>query len=324
MLILVLLGISLLIFFLSRVAPTDVARLMAGPFADTEGVETIRKLYGLDLPLWQQYIRFMGGLLRGDLGTSYKTLRPVTKDIAEFLSATIELGVYALLFSFICGFILGTLSAIWENSPVDQFGRFLAILGLSIPTFWLAMVGQLTLYLRFDLLPFGGRLSDFIIPPPVITGFLTIDSLLAGRADAFKDAIFHLIMPAVILGFEPLAVITRVTRNSLIEVMRELYIVTARAKGLPERLVVWRHAIRNALIPIVTITGLQIGHMMGGAILVETVLVWPGIGRYYSRAITSADYNPVIGVTLVIAFMRISINYVVDLIYAKLDPRIRY
>jgi peptide/nickel transport system permease protein len=322
-LILVLLGISLLTFLLSRAVPTDVARLIAGPRASAQGVETVRHEYGLDLPLWQQYSIYMQGLIRLDFGKSYKTNRPVTEDISEFLAATLELTLSALLFALVGGLAVGISSAIWENKPVDHIGRLIAIIGLSMPAFWLALLGQIILYQGLGILPYGGRFSDGLILPTRITGLLTLDSLLAGRLDVFKDAIYHLILPTFIIGLEPLAVIARVMRNSLIEVMREQYIVTARAKGLIERLVIWRHAIRNALLPVVTMIGLLVGYLLGGSVLVETVLTWPGIGRYVARSIGAFDYNPVMGTTLVIAFIYLFINYIVDLTYAWLDPRIR-
>ncbi len=322
-LILVLIGISLLTFMLSRAIPTDVARLIAGPRASAEGVETVRRLYGLDLPLTQQYWNYMKGLARLDFGKSYITSRAVSTDISEFLIATLELTLSALIFALIGGIAIGISSAIWENRFIDHLGRLIAIIGLSMPAFWLALLGQLVFYQKFDILPFGGRISDGVILPPRITGMLTIDSLVAGRFDIFKDAFLHLILPTIIVGLEPLAVFARVMRNSLIEVLREQYIITARAKGLIERLVVWRHAIRNALLPVVTMIGLEIGWLLGGSVLVETVLSWPGVGRYAAKAISAFDYNPVMGITLVMAFIFIFVNYIVDLLYAFLDPRIR-
>jgi peptide/nickel transport system permease protein len=322
-LILVLIGISLLTFLLSRAVPTDVARLIAGPRASAEGVETIRRLYGLDLPLPVQFLNYMKGVARLDFGISYVTSRPVLRDISEFLGATLELTISALIFALVGGLTIGISSALWQNRFIDHLGRLIAIIGLSMPAFWLALIGQLVLYQKFDLLPFGGRISDGVVLPPRLTGLLILDSLAAGRLDVFKDAARHLILPMVIVGLEPLAVFARVMRNSLIEVLRDQYIVTARAKGLTERLVIWRHAIRNALLPVLTMVGLEIGWLLSGAVLVETVLSWPGVGRYAARSISALDYNPVMGITLVMAFIFIFVNYLVDALYAVLDPRIK-
>lgn len=320
----VLFGVLLITFLLSRVIPADPARMIAGPRASAEGVEKIRKVYGLDRPLWRQFADYVVRLGRLDFGESFSSRRPVGQDLAEFLPATAELALAALLLAVTGGIAIGVVSAVWQNSLADQAARFFAITGLSMPAFWLALLTQLLLYQRLGWLPFGGRLSENSIVPPRLTGFLTLDSLFTGNWATLGDALRHLVLPALVLGLEPLAVLARIMRTSMLEVMREPYIVTARAKGLGEGTVVLRHALRNAMIPVVTMIGLQIGYMLGGAVLVESVFAWPGIGRYSARAIVSADYNAVMGVTLVIALIYLVTNVLVDLVYAWIDPRIRY
>ncbi len=320
----VLLGILLLTFFLSRVIPADPARLIAGPRASAEGVEKVRRAYGLDQPLWKQFLNYVVRLVRLDFGESFTSRRPVAQDLAEFLPATAELALAALALAVVGGIAVGVVSAVWQNSLADQAGRLFAITGLSMPAFWLALLGQLLLYQRLGWLPFGGRMDSDVPVPPRLTGFLVLDSLLSGRWDTLLDALHHLVLPAFVLGLEPLAVLARIMRTSMLEVMREQYIVTARAKGLHEGTVILRHALRNALVPVVTMIGLQIGYMLGGAVLVESVFAWPGIGRYSARAIVSADYNAVMGVTVVVALIYLVTNVVVDLVYAWIDPRIRY
>ncbi len=324
MMVFVLVGISLITFGLSRVIPTDAARLIAGSRASPESLATIRHEYGLDLPLPQQYIQYMTGLLRLDFGESFSSLRPVAQDLKDFLPATAELALFALFLSMIGGVTIGVLAAVNQNSWFDQLSRLVAISGLSMPAFWLALLAQLLFYLRLGWLPFGGRLSDGLTAPPVVTGFLTIDSLLTGNGTVFRDAFLHLLLPGFVLGLEPLAVFTRITRTSMLEVMREQYVMVARAKGVRQRLVIWKHSFRNALIPVATMTGLMVGYLLGGSILVETVFAWPGVGRYSARAITSADYNAIMGVTLIMALIFMLSNFLTDLIYARLDPRIKY
>jgi peptide/nickel transport system permease protein len=324
LMILVLFGISILTFLLSRVVPADPARMIAGPRASAQGVAQVRKEYGLDLPLFQQYIRYVTGLVHLDFGISFSSRRPVATDLIEFLPATAELALSALLIAILGGITVGVVSAVRQNSLTDRVSRLFAITGLSLPGFWLALLAQLFLYQRLGWLPFGGRISDEAVLPHTVTGFLIIDSLIAGQWATLGDALYHLILPALVLALEPLAVLARIMRTSMLEVMREQYVTTARAKGLRENVVVVRHALKNAMLPVVTMIGLQVGYMLGGSVLIESVFAWPGIGRYSARAIISADYNAVMGVTLVIAAIYLVTNVVVDLAYSWLDPRIRY
>jgi len=315
---------TLLTFFISHIIPSDPARLMAGPKASAEVVEGYREKYGLNLPLWEQYLRYMSGVVRFDFGESFSTHRPVVDDLATFFPATMELALGALIFAIIGGLGVGIISAARKDSWIDQITRLIAVSGISMPVFWFGLLAQLLFYQRLDWFPFGGRISNDALLPATVTGMLTVDSLLAGNWKTFFDALYHLILPAVILGFEPLAVLARISRTSLVEVMGDQYIITARAKGLAEKVVYFVHALRNALLPVVTVTGLLVGYLLGGAVLVEVVFAWPGMGRYAAKAILSSDYNGVMGVTLVIAVVYIFVNLVVDLLYAKLDPRISY
>lgn len=320
----VIIGMTLLTFVISHIIPSDPARLMAGPRASAEVIDKYREDYGLNLPLWQQYLNYMAGVIRFDFGESFATRRPVAQDLANHFPATMELTLAALIFAVAGGVGAGIISAVKQDSWVDQITRFIAVSGISMPVFWFGLLAQLLFYQRLDWFPFGGRISNDAVMPATVTGMLIVDSLLAGNWKTFFDALHHLILPAIILGFEPLAVLARISRTALVEAMREPYITTARSKGLAERVVYFIHALRNALLPIVTMIGLLVGYLLGGAVLVEVVFAWPGMGRYAARAILSSDYNGVMGVTLVIAVVYFFVNLFVDLLYAKLDPRISY
>jgi peptide/nickel transport system permease protein len=320
----VLWGVTLMTFFLSRVAPGDPARLIAGPHANALALANIRKLYGLDKPLWGQYMRYMGDLVRGNLGTSFVTHRPVRTDLGTFLPATIELAFCALVVGSLVGVAFGTVAAIRRGSAIDTGARFLAIAGLSLPAFGLAMIFQLVFYSRLRWLPFGGRLHTGAIAPPHITGMITVDALLSGRFGTFLEALKFLILPVTTLALAEVGFITRIVRTSLLEELGQEYVRTARAKGLSGARVLLRHALRNALLPAVTVLGLEFGLLAGGVFLVETIFAWPGIGRYAYDAIRASDYNATMGVTLVVAILYVGINLIVDVLYLYMDPRIRY
>jgi len=322
-LVFVLLGLSLITFVLSHIVPADPARVIAGPRASPEAVEKIRKEYGLDQPLWRQYVRYLNGLVHLDFGKSLTSRRPVSEDLARYLPATIELALYAMLFAVVLGITLGVLSAVRRNSFLDLIGRTISILGLSIPSFWLALILQFFLFAQLGLLPDGQRLPVGVKEPPRVTGLFTVDALLAGNLGLFLLALKHLLMPSLVLGLAALAIVTRMVRSGMLEVLGQDYIRTARAKGLQPRVVILRHALKNALLPAVTVIGLQFGLLMGGAVLVEIIFSWPGIGRYAFQAIQNFDYNAVISVTLVIGAAYVLVNLLVDIIYVLLDPRIR-
>lgn len=319
----VLVAISAMTFMLARVVPKDPARLIAGPRASQQAVEALRERLGLNGSIPEQYVRYMGGLLQGDLGMSFSTKRPVVEDIRIFFPATAELTLAALLFSLVVGLPIGVISAAWKDSWFDYVGRFLSTVGVSLPPFWVALVGQLVGYYFLSLLPVGGRLSQGVMPPPTLTGFYTVDSLIAGQWATFFNAAWHLVLPAFVLSFGVIAVFVRIMRASMLDVMRQDYIRVARAKGLTYSVVVLRHAVRNAMIPTLTVIGLQVGLLMSGSFLIESILQWPGVGLYAANALLAADYNATMGVTLIGATIYTVANALVDIAYGLVDPRLR-
>lgn len=324
LLILVFFGISVITFVLSHVVPGDPARLLAGPEARPDQIAALRHRYGLDQPWPQQYVIYMTGLLHGDMGMSLTTRRPVSQDIREFLPATIELTVAAMILIIVVGIPLGILSAIWQGTIVDKLIRFTTIAGVSMPVFWLGIVLQIIFFGHLGILPLDGQLDIIDLPPPHATGAYVIDALLAGDISLFTKALLHLVLPAVTLASGAVGMVTLVTRASVLETLDADFVRTARAKGLYERVVLWRHVLRNALIPAVTVLGLEVGWLLGGNVLVETVFNWPGIGLYAVTAIHNLDYAPIMTVTLIITVIYVTVNLVVDVLYIKLDPRITY
>jgi peptide/nickel transport system permease protein len=320
----VLWGVTLVTFFLSRVVPGDPARLMAGPEASPVEVAHISHLYGLDDPLFVQYGRYMRDLSRGNLGFSFVTRRNVRTDIATFLPATIELAGYALLVGFVLALVTGTAAAYRRRTATDAAGRLTAIAGLSIPAFWLALLLQLLFHTQLGWLPLGGRLDPGMAPPPHITGLLTVDSLLTGRFGTFVNAVEHLVLPVAVLAAGVYGLMVRIMRTSVLDSLGEEYVRTAEAKGLSRWRVLRRHVLRNAMLPAVTVLGLEFGLLAAGVFVVESVFQWPGIGNYAFQAIEANDYNATMGATLVIAFIYVMINLIVDIAYLYLDPRIRY
>ena len=320
----VLFGVTIITFMVSHVVPTDPARLLAGPHANQAQMLEIRHRYGLDRSIIAQYGTYLGNLLHGDLGTSLHTQRAVGDDLGQFLPATIELTLAAMLFAISLGGLLGVLAAATRNRWPDNLVALVSISGLAMPAFWLGLLSQWLFYDVLGWLPNGGRLDLGMTPPPQRTGLYTIDSLLAGRLDLFGNAAIHLILPAIVLGLGTLGVITRMIRGSLIEALGQDYARTARAKGLRRSRIILRHALRNSLMPTITVAGLQLGYLLSGAILVETVFTWPGIGLYTTQSILAADYTPIVGITLVIALLYVLVNTAVDIAYAAVDPRVRY
>jgi peptide/nickel transport system permease protein len=284
----------------------------------------VREIYGLDKPVVVQYWRYLSDLVHGDLGTSFLTHRPVVADMGSFFPATLELALYALLFGSLIGVVVGVVAAMFRGSAIDFAGRLFAISGLSIPAFWLAMLFQLIFYVHLGWLPFGGRLGTGAAAPPHLTGLYTIDSLITGHFATFLDAGRHLVLPVLTLALPEIGLMARITRTSVLEVLGEDYVRTAKAKGLARRRVLWRHALRNALMPSLTVLGLELGLLAGGVFLVETIFAWPGLGRYAYDAIRATDYNATLGVTLMIAVVYVVVNLLVDLAYLYLDPRIKY
>ncbi len=320
----VLLGVSLLTFTLSHVVPGDPARLAAGPQATAEMYEQIRREFGLDDPLPVQYWTYLTNLVRGDWGDSILSRRPVSQDLRVYWPATLELVVVAMLFATAIGVLLGVLSAVRADRAIDQASRLVALVGVSMPAFWLALLLQLLFGLRLDWLPISGRLDTMVSAPGHVTGLYLVDSLLVGDWQLFRNALVHILLPAVTLSFPALATITRFTRASLLEVLGNDYVRTARAKGLHERGVVVGHALRNAFIPTLTMIGLSFGWSMGGSVLVETVFDWPGIGLYATKSALTLDFMPIMGIALLYGVVFSLINILVDVTYGLLDPRVSH
>ncbi len=323
-LIFVLFGLSVVTFSLSHIVPGDPARLMAGPRASAATVDKIRDRYGLNDPLPVQYVNYVQSVLRLDLGDSFTTRRPVKDDLARYLPATLELGFFAFILSTAVGVPLGVLSAVKRDKWPDHVARFVSISGLALPVFWLAIMAQFLFFGRLGWLPDGGRLPIGSEPPPTVTTMYTVDALIAGQWGTFVTVVRHLLLPTIVLAYGSLAVVTRMVRGGMLEVLNQDYIRTARAKGVAQKTVVVGHALKNALLPTVTSLGLQIGLLLSGAFLVEIVFSWPGIGRYAVEAIQRLDYNATMATTLVIAFVFVLMNLVVDVLYLFLDPRISY
>ena len=321
-LILVVVGVSLITFCISHLIPGDPARLIAGDRASDAIVENIRHQLGLDLPLYQQYGRYMSDLLHGDLGTSIRTSRPVLEDLKAFFPATLELAVAALLLSVLVGVPLGVLSAVYHNRAIDQIARTLAVTGISTPAFWLGLGLIVLFYGQLGWLPGSGRLDEGLEPPRTITGFYLIDSLLAGDIPLFLNALQHLILPAVTLGFVNLGVGARQIRSAMLDQLGEDYIRTARAYGLSRWAVILCHALPNALIPSITVLGLTLGDLLYGAVLTETVFAWPGMGAYVVKSIQSLDFPAVMGFAIMVSFIYVLLNMLIDLLYRVVDPRI--
>jgi peptide/nickel transport system permease protein len=257
------------------------------------------------------------------MGTSIKTRNPVIQDIQQFLPATIELSAVAIILGISIGISLGVISAIMQNSIVDYIARVLALVGVSFPVFLLALIGLRLFYSQLGWVAGPGRLDFVFRDPPSVTGWFVIDALIEGDWEKFSNAISHLILPSFVLGLYVAGIIARITRSSLLEVLRQDYMRTARAKGLKERFVVFRHGMANALIPVVTVIGLSFGSLLSGAVLTESIFAWPGIGRYMFRASTSQDFPAIMGVSILIALIYVAVNFVVDILYYFIDPRIR-
>jgi peptide/nickel transport system permease protein len=320
-----LLGITLLSFLLSQAVPADpvTANLGEQAAADPEIVAAFRREWGLDRSLPEQYGVYVWNLLRGNFGISISTRQPVLLDLRQRFPATIELAVVAMSLSILIGIPVGILSAARRDSALDQLTRVASLVGVSMPIFWLGLVALLIFYAWLGWAPAPGRLGATVTPPPLVTGFLLVDALLAGRAPAALDALHHLVLPAVVLSTYNLGVLARLMRGSTLDVLGEDYVRTARAKGLDESAVTLRHAARNALIPVVTVIGLGFGRLLSGAVVIESVFAWPGLGLYAFRSATSLDFPAIMGVGIVIATVYLVANLVVDVAYALIDPRVQ-
>jgi len=326
LLVFVFIGLSIITFTLARIVPSDPAAVYLGPHARPEQIARVRVELGLDKPVYVQYAYYLRDLIHGDLGTSIRTHRPVLKSILRFLPASLELMLTAIILALIIGILLGVISAQKENTLIDHADRLFAVTGVSLPAFWLALLFQLLFFRWLGILPLGGRIDisvSLFSPIEHITGFYVIDSLITGNWVAFKDSILHLILPGVTLAAYSTGIIMRMTRATMLEVNREDYIVAARAAGIPERTVVFKYALKNAMAPTLTTAGLAFASMLIATFFIETIFYWPGVGTYTVRSILVNDFPVIMAVTLLGALLYVLVNLVVDLILAFLDPRIR-
>lgn len=320
-----LIGITLVAFIISNFVPSDPMNAALGQKAldDPVIVAAFREKWGLDEPLHVQYLTYLKNLLQGDMGMSIVRRRPVAEDLARYLPATLELATTAILLAVAVGVPFGIISAVRRNSWVDQVTRGLSLVGVSAPIFWLALVALFIFYARLQWLPGPGRLDPGVDPPTHVTGLYTVDALLMGDGELFVNALSHLILPAFVLACFSMGLITRMTRSAMLETLNENYVRAARAKGLSERTLVLRHALRNALIPTITVLGLSYANLLSGTVLTETIFSWPGIGQYAYQSSITLDFPAIMGVSILIAFIFIVVNLAVDMAYLLLDPRLR-
>ena len=318
------LGLLAITFFIGRVIPIDPVLAVVGDRATPEVYEAARVRMGLDRPLIVQFVAYVGDVLTGDLGQSVSTGRPVAEDLARYFPATLEMATIGILIGVGLGVPMGVYAASAQGTWLDQAIRVVGLLGYSVPAFWLGLVGLAIFYARLRLVGGPGRLDIFydgLIPP--VTGLILVDSLLAGDLAIFRNAFSHIVLPASVLGFFSLAYIARMTRSFMLDQLGQEFVTTARVKGLPERLVLWRHAFRPIRVPLLTVIGLSYASLLEGSVMIETVFSWPGIGNYLTTALLNADMNAVLGATLVIGAVFIAINKASDMLYRVLDPRAR-
>ena len=324
--VLVLFGVVTISFFLARVVPGDPATMWVGARAKAHQIEAAKKELGLDRPLIIQFASYMKKLAAGDLGTSIRTRRKVTEEIAARYAATFELVTVSILISLIIGIPVGVISAVRKDKPLDHVSRAVSISGIAMPIFWLGLILQLILHGSLDLFPLQGRISSkMLVQHPIadLTGFYLLDSLLTGNWPAFSNSLQHIALPAITMSFSTLALVTRMSRSSMLEVITEDYIQTAQAYGVSRWVILYRYALKNALIPTVTVVGLAYGLMLGGSVVVEAIFDWPGLGQITVLSIATQDYPATVGVTLIFAVTYVTINLIVDLIYFVIDPRIK-
>jgi len=316
-------GLLILTFFLIRVVPADPAAALAGENATLAQVAEIRRQYGLDQPLYVQFAVYLGQVARLDFGESAYSRRPVALDIKERLPATLELTIAALAFATLLGIPLGTVAAVYHNRWPHLLLRIFSVGGIAIAAFWFAIELQLLFAMQLDWLPLRGRLSPGLTAPPALTGFYLLDSLIAGRRDAFANALSHLILPAFTLSLGALATISRFTRAGVLETLQKDFVTYERAQGFPPWALIWKFVLRNSVVAAVTQIGLLFGGLIAGAVVVETIFDWPGIGFYTVQAILTADYKVMLAVTLLIGVIYALVNILVDVVHGLIDPRLR-
>ena len=314
-----LLGLTLIVFSVSHVIPSDPARVLAGENASIEQVETLRRKFGLDQPLPVQFVRYVSDVVGGNMGISLYTQRPVATDLTERLPATFELALYAIALAILLGLPLGVVSALMRNSWLDQIVRLVTIGGLAMAAFWLAILLQLLFSMQWNLTPVQGRIDGW--GPDPITGFYTVDALIRGDLDTFLTALRYLFLPMMTLAIPAMATIVRFTRAGVLNVMNSPFVFYQAAMGLPRRVVIWKYILRAALIGTLTQIGLVFGNLLAGAVVVETVFSWPGLGTYAYNSILQSDYNAIMGFTLFTGSVFIGMNLLVDIAQAVLDPR---
>ena len=315
--------ISLLVFLLIHAAPGDPADLLLSDEASAADIAEARHRWGLDQPIYVQYLRFLANILSGDLGMSFKYADPVISLIGERLPATVELAIASMMIALLAGIPLGVWAGAKPNSWADNLGSMVGFFGISMPSFWLGIMLILIVSGYFNWLPSSGR-NTYGVAQGADLGFYILKSLLSGNIKAAWDGIKYIIMPAIALGTGMMGLVMRVTRSSVLEIMSEDYVRTARAKGLSESTVLWRHVLRNALVPVITVVGLELGTLLSGSIIVETVFAWPGSGSLLISAIQSRDYPLITGTVLTYTVAFVIINFAIDILYALVDPRIRF
>lgn len=323
--IMVIISVSIITFIVSRIVPSDPARMWVGPRATPEQIAIATEKLGLDLPLYQQYFRYIGDLLKGDLGESIRSHNPIIYDLKAFIPATMELVFFAMLLAIVIGIPVGVLAGSRRNSLFDHVVRVFSIAGTSMPSFWLGLLLILLFFSKLELLPLGSRVSrDVFLYSPIenITGFYSIDSILTGNWVGLKSVLIHLILPGVTLALYDIGLTIRMTRSNMIEVLSEKYILAARAAGLPNRMIIFKYALRNAIIPTLNLLGLGFVYALTGALVVEVIFTWPGMGSYVTDAILAADFPVIMAVTLIVTVLYVFINLVIDLLQTVVDPRV--
>ncbi len=321
----VLIGVSIVVFALTRVSGDPAAGYINEKMTPSQ-IEEVKEKYHFNEPVYIQYFYWLEGIFELDWGWSKTAAMPVTDAIAYYFPATLELTIVSIMIAIFVGIYLGIFSAVRRNKPFDHVTRVVSLIGVSLPIFWLALILQFIFAYQYDLLPYGGRLDDYYYLKkliPDITGLILVDSLLIGDLKMFSNASIHILLPAVTLSFGTIAIVTRIMRNSMLEVLSLDYVKTARARGLNERAIIWKHARKNAMIPTTTVIGLSFGGLLTGAVLTESIYQWPGLGQWSATSIRLFDYNSVLGFCLLIAVIYVLVNLAVDVMYAYLDPRVR-